>query len=264
MKKALTLLLFSCICILSYAQKKKSKGKEMTGYEQNDSLPPVAKDGKKGKDSKKDDKKDKKGPVKTEYVTIGEENPVADTATKFTGIIKYRMTSDDPAERDSMIIYFGESQIRVTMFIPGYRADQIFEQSSIARFADSTLITLDPRTKTYKTEPLSARNAGTEFMLLNRKKTMNIMGITCPEYSGEMTLKDGDSFEAAALVSKQHSYISTMDYNFFNIQPVVLGYKIVLGWRTKSTENENSYIIAYKIEKGNVENYFDLTGYKPR
>ncbi|MBM3416646.1 MAG: hypothetical protein FJY20_09400 [Bacteroidetes bacterium] len=260
MKKSLTLLLFSGICLLSYSQKKKSKGKETTHYEQTDSLPPVVKDSKKGKDSKKD----KKAPVKTEYISVGEENPVPDTATRFTGIIKYRMTSDDPAERDSMIIYFGENQIRVTMFIPGYRADQIFEQTAIARFADSMLITLDPRTKTYKTEPLSARNAGTEFMLLNRKKTMPIMSITCPEYSGEMTLMDGETFQAACLVSKQHSYIAAMDYNFLNIQPVVFGYKIVLGWRTKSAENENTYIIAYKIEKGSVESYFDLMGYRPK
>lgn len=256
MKKTTLLVIFGTFCMLSYGQKKKSKDKTTVNYEANDSLPPVPKDNKKGKS--------KKGPVKTEYISVGEATPVADTATKFTGIIKYRMTSDDPAERDSMIIYFGENQIRVTMFIPGYRADQIFEQTSIARFSDSTLITLDQRNKTYKTEHLSARNAGTEFMLVNRKKTMPILGITCPEYSGEMTLKDGESYEAAALVSKQHSFITTMDYNFFNIQPVVLGYRIVLGWRTKSSDNENSYIIAYKIEKGNTESYFDLTGYKPK
>lgn len=234
--KRTTVLLLSFFCLLSAGAQKK----------------------------KKDDKKDKKNAPKTEYVTMGEENPVADTATKFTGIIKYRMTSDDPSDRDSMIIYFGENQIRVSMFIPGYREDQVFESIMIARFSDSTLLTLEPRNKTYKTEKLADRNAGTEFTLLNRKKTMNIMGIVCPEYSGEMLLKDGESYEAAALVSKQHSYISAMDYNFLNIQPVVLGYRIVLGWRTKSSENENSYIIAYKIERGNVENYFDLTGYKPK
>lgn len=234
--KRTTVLLLSFFCLLSAGAQKK----------------------------KKDDKKDKKNAPKTEYVTMGEENPVADTATKFTGIIKYRMTSDDPSDKDSMIIYFGESQIRVSMFIPGYREDQVFESIMIARFSDSTLLTLEPRNKTYKTEKLADRNAGTEFTLLNRKKTMNIMGVVCPEYSGEMLLKDGESYEAAALVSKQHSYISAMDYNFLNIQPVVLGYRIVLGWRTKSSENENSYIIAYKIERGNVENYFDLTGYKPK
>ena len=234
--KRTTLLLLSCFCILLASAQKK----------------------------KKDDKKDKKSAPKTEYVTMGEENPVADTATKFTGIIKYKMTSDDPSDKDSMIIYFGENQIRVSMFIPGYREDQVFESIMIARFSDSTLLTLEPRNKTYKTEKLADRNAGTEFTLLNRKKTMNIIGVICPEYSGEMLLKDGESYEAAALVSKQHSYISAMDYNFLNIQPVVLGYRIVLGWRTKSSENENSYILAYKIERGNVENYFDLTGYKPK
>ena len=152
MKKTTLLLLLSACVLVSHAQKKK-----------------------------KEDRKDKKSAPKTEYVTVGEENPVADTATKFTGLIKYRMTSDDPGEQDSMFIYFGENQIRVTMFIPGYRADQVFENISIARFSDSSLLTLDPRNKTYKTEKLADRNAGTEFMIINRKKTMNILGLTCPE-----------------------------------------------------------------------------------
>ncbi|HUR66780.1 MAG TPA: hypothetical protein VMZ03_10585 [Chitinophagaceae bacterium] len=256
MRKAILLLLFSTTCLLSYSQKKKSKGKETSNYTENDSLPPPVKDSKKGKS--------RKAPTKTEYISVGDEAPVADTATKFTGIIKYRMTSDDPSDKDSMIIIFGENQIRVSMFTPGYREDQIFETISIARFSDSTLLLLDPRTKTYKVERLEARNAGTEFTLLNHKKTMNIMGFTCPEYSGEMLLKDGESYEAAALISKQHSYLGAVDYNLFNIQPVVYGYRIVLGWRTKSPENENTYIIAYKIEKGNVESYFDLTGYKAK
>ncbi|MGQ0739606.1 MAG: hypothetical protein ACT4OJ_11140 [Bacteroidota bacterium] len=265
MKKSFLLILLSTACLIANGQKKKSKGKETTtNYEQNDSIPATVKEGKKGKDIKKEDKKNKKSPVKTEYISVGEEIPVADTATRFTGLIKYRMTSDDPADRDSMFIWYGENQIRVTMFTPGYRADQIFETIMIARFADSSLLTLDPRSKTYKTEKLADRNAGTEFMLINRKKTMPILGLTCPEYSGEMLLKDGDAYEAACLVSKQHSYISQMDYNFLNIQPVVFGFKIVLGWRTKSSENENTYIIAYKIEKGNVESFFDLTGYRPK
>lgn len=261
MKKAFTLLLFTGICLFGYGQKKKTKGRETTGYEESDTIPAtVIKDSKKGKDSKKD----KKAPAKTEYISVGEETPVADTATKFTGLIKYRMTSDDPSERDSMFIWFGENKIRITMFTPGYREDQVFETIHIINFSDSTLLVLDPRTKTYKTEHIMSRNAGTEFMLLNRKKTMNILGFVCPEYSGEMTLKDGESFEAACLVSKQHSFLGAVDYNFLNIQPVVHGYRIVLGWRTKSSENENSYIIAYKIEKGDVESFFDLTGYRPK
>lgn len=259
MKRTVLFFLLITLAANTHAQKKKSKDKAPVNYETSDSLPPPVTTDKKGKG-----KKASKTPVKTEYVTVGEETPVADTATRFTGIIKYRMTSDDPADKDSMIVYYGENQIRVTMFIPGYRADQIFEQTTIARFSDSTLITLDPRTKTYKTEHILARNEGTEFSLANYKKTMSVLGVVCPEYSGEMILKDGDSFEAAALLSKQHSYINAMYYNFLNIQPMVYQYRIVLGWRTKSSDNENSYIMAYKIEKGNVESAFDLSGYKAK
>jgi hypothetical protein len=42
---------------------------------------------------------------------------------------------------------------------------------------------------------------------------------------------------------------------------VVKGYKIALGWRTKSQDNQNTYIMAYKIEPGNTTPYFDLSQY---
>ena len=193
-----------------------------------------------------------------------EADPVPDTLTKFTGIIKYRITTDDPADRDSMFIIFGESQIRVTMFYPGNREKDIFEDNMIANFSDSTLLVLDNRNKTYTTEKLSARNNGTVFTLANYKKTGPVLKYTCQEYSGEMKTKEGESFEAACLVSKQHSYLAACDYNFLNIQPAVLGYKIVLGYRTKSSENENTYILAYKIEPGKVDSYFDLANFKAK
>jgi len=212
---------------------------------------------------KKGKSKDKKAPAKTEIIGAGDETPVADTATKFTGIIKYRMTTDDPADRDSMFIIFGENKIRITMFNPGYKEGQIFEANYIANFTDSGFYTLDPRNKTYVLERLGDRNAGVEFDLADHKRTTMIAKFLCKEYSGTMKVKE-ESFEAAALVSKQHSYLYAMDYDFLNIQPVVRGYKIVLGWRTKSSENENTYIIAYEVIPGDVSAYFDLTGYKQK
>jgi hypothetical protein len=282
MKRILLLLLICSLSISIHAQKK-SKGKDKQANTNYDSLAtaPVTK-----KTSKKDNKKGKQ--VNTNYDSLGTAPvtkksskkgkkdskvtsvnytpevviPVADSSKKFTGIIKYRITSDDPADTDSVFIVFGESRIRVTMFIPGYRADQIFEKNMIAYLNDSTFLELDSRNKTYKTEKLGARNEGTEFSLVPDKKTGKVMTFTCDEYKGEMTTKEGEVFEAACLISNQHSYIYNMDYNFLNIQPLVLGYRIVLGFRTKSSENENTYIIAYKIEPGNTDSYFDLSAYK--
>lgn len=188
--------------------------------------------------------------------------PEADTLTKFTGTIKYYLTTDDASVKDSMFIHFAEDKIKVTMFYPGYKIEDIFEDNLIANFRDSTFLVIDNRKKTYKTEKLGARNTGTEFSLSNHRKTSLIMKMNCKEYSGEMILPDGEAFDAAALVTSQHSYIKVSDFNFMNIQPVVLGYKIVLGYRTKSDNNENTYILAYKIEKGDPGAHFDLTGYK--
>ena len=212
---------------------------------------------------KKSKGKDKKAPVKKEVIDVGvtEEIPKPDSATRFTGIIKYRMTSDDPSQRDSMFIVFGENKIRVIMFTPGYKEGQIFENHFLASFADSAFYLIDPRQKTYRLEKLGARNQGVEFTLANSRKTGMVMKQICMEYSGEMKMKE-DIFEAAALISRQHSYLYAVDYDFMNIQPVVKEYRIVLGWRTRTDENENTYVIAYEIMPAEVSSFFDLTGYK--
>lgn len=231
MKKIFLLLLVACICSYTYAQKKnKDKGKSK--------------------------------PETSVNFIPKEITPVADTTKKFIGVIKYFMTSDDPSDKDSVFIVFGETQIRVIMFIPGYRADQVFERSMIANLKDSTFLELDAKNKSYQTEKLSVRNEGTEFTLMADKKTGHILNYTCPEYKGEMKTSDGEVSEAACLVSNQYSFIAATGYNFLGIQPIVMDYKIVLGFRTKSSDNENTYIMAYKIEPGNTDTYFDLSGYK--
>lgn len=236
MKYRFLLVLFLLVSVAGFAQKK-SKGKEK--------------------------EKDKKKTVKTEVIDVGvqEEIPKPDSATRFTGIIKYRMTSDDPSQRDSMFIIFGENKIRVIMFTPGYKEGQIYENHFLASFTDSAFYVIDPRMKTYRLEKVGARNPGVEFSLTNYKKTGQIMKYSCMEYSGEMKMKE-DVFEAAALISKQHSYLYAMEYDFLNIQPVVKEYRIVLGWRTKTEDNENTYVIAYQILPAEVSSFFDLTGYK--
>jgi hypothetical protein len=260
--KRIFFLLLICTLSSSLLAQKKTRGKDKQEKTDYDSIAtaPIT------KSTKKDAKKDKKGKPDTKAASVNYTPevivPVADTSKKFTGLIKYYMTSDDPADKDSIFIVFGEHQIRAIMFIPGYRADQIFEKNMIANLMDSTFLELDTKKMTYKTEKLSARNEGTEFSLIPDKKTGRVMSYTCQEYKGQMSTKEGDSYEVACMLSPQHSYIAAVDYNFMNIQPLVVGYKIVLGFRTKSAENENTYIMAYKIEPGNTDSYFDLSGYK--
>ncbi len=210
---------------------------------------------------KKGKGKDKKAAPKVEIISAGDETPKLDTANRFTGIIKYKMTTDDPSDRDSMFIYFGENKIRVSMFRPGYKEGQTFEDSYISNFQDSGFYILDVRNKTYRLEKLGIRNPGVEINVENDKKSSPVAGTLCNEYKGEMTVK-GESFEAAALLSTKHAYEYAVDHTFMNIQPVVMGYRIVLGWRTRTSENENTYIVAYQIIRGDVSEYFDLKGYK--
>lgn len=254
MKKTLLLLLLISINFAVQAQKK-NKGKNVpppTDYQVGDTTVPLPPPSKKSKG------KGKPNPATTDYQ---QPEAKADTATKFTGLIKYRITTDDRADNDSMFIIFGEDQIRVTMFFPGSKEGQTFETNMIANLKDSSLYILDNTYKTYKVEKLSARNPGAEFSLAYYKKNTQILKFTCQEYSGEMKTGDGEVFEAACLVSKQHSFISATAYNYLNIQPVVLDYKIVLGYRTKTSANENTYIMAYKIEAGNTASLFDLSSY---
>lgn len=281
MKKIVALLFIFLISLCVHAQK---KGKVKSNPPVTDSTSNYTAPVKKGKgksnptitdstnyvpsDKKDKGKKDKKEVRKSEVIDVNYTPdvimPKPDSSKQFTGIIKYRMTSDDPADRDSIFIVFGENKIRVTMFQSGYREGQVFETSMIADLTDSLFYELNTRNMTYTTEKLSKRNEGTEFSLMANKKTGQVMNLTCNEYAGQMTTSEGDVFQAACLVSNQHSYIYTMDFNFMNVHPLVLGYKIVLGFRTKSADNENTYIIAYKIEPGNTGSYFDLSQYRPK
>ncbi len=260
MKKIAALLLSFGFCIAVQAGKK-NKGKSNPVI--TDSTANYAEPDKKSK-GKKDKKEVRKSEVIEVNYTPDVIAPVADSSKQFTGIIKYRMTSDDPADRDSIFIIFGENKIRVTMFQPGYREGQVFETNMIADLKDTLLYELNTRNMTYTSEKLSVRNEGAEFSLISNKKTGQVMKLTCQESAGQMTTKEGDVFQAACLVSNQHSYIYAMDYNFMNVHPLVLGYKIVLGFRTKSSDNENTYIVAYKIEPGNTSSYFDLSQYQPK
>ena len=89
-------------------------------------------------------KKDKgKEKDKKDAVDYQQSDPVADTATKFTGVIKYLMTTDDPSVKDSMIIAIADDKIKISMFYPGYQAKDIFEDIMIANFRDSTFLVLD-------------------------------------------------------------------------------------------------------------------------
>ena len=252
MKPFFFLFFFCFFCLTLNAQKKKSKTTKSENYE-NTEIKPDTKSKSKGKTHPSQ--------VITDYVL---PEPKPDTAKNFTGIIKYSMTSDDPADKDSVFVIFGKNEIRVRIFIPGYREGQFFENTMIANFSDSTFTELDIRNFTYTTEKLSARNEGTELNLMPTKKTIPVLSNNCAEFKGAMTTKNQDEFEAVCLLSPNHYFNAAMDFNFLGIHPIVFGYQIDLGFHSKTTENENTFIMAYKIEPGNTDSWFDLSKYRPK
>lgn len=278
MKQISLLLVFVMCCVNTQAQKKKDKTSKSENYDTTGApLPAPSKSKGKSKsvnydstgapilsDTKSKGKsKGKTHPsqVITDYVM---PEPKPDTAHNFIGIIKYRMTSDDPADNDSVFVVFGQNKIRVRIFIPGYREGQFFENTMIANFTDSSFTELDTRNFTYTTEKLSERNEGTELRLMPTKNKIPILNNSCSEYKGAMTTKDQDEFEAACLLSPNHYFNATMDFNFLGIHPIVFGYQIALGFRSKTDKNENTFIMAYKIEPGNTDQWFDLSQYHPK
>jgi hypothetical protein len=185
-------------------------------------------------------------------------------STSFTGIIKYRITTDDPANKDSIFMIFGDHKIRFVLFEPGPRGMSIIEKYMIADFNDSTMLTLDTLTKTFKRDRLYRNPNEISFELSSTKKTGYVLGIACMEFKGEMKDKSGDVFEVACLVSHPHPYNAVDDYNFLNIHPVIFAGKIVLGFRNASSDGENTYIMAYSIQRVPTESYFNLAGYKQK
>jgi len=185
-------------------------------------------------------------------------------SSSFQGYIKYKITTDDPADHDSVFIFFSQYKIGVQLFVLGERGMSVESENMIADFHDSTLYVLDAHTKTYRKRPLFANPDEVSFDLTNSKKTSTIAGTLCTEFKGEMRDKNGSLGEAACLLSRTHDYFGTLDYNFLNSQPVIMAGRVVLGFRTKSPEGDNMYVIAYRIIPGNVDSYFDISGYKPK
>lgn len=272
------LFLFAMLLIIgqsTHAQKNKNKKSKSENYDSTGvPVPRVSKKGKsksvnydstglpvssKGKTKVKSKGKTHPSQVITDYV-LPDAKP--DTAKNFTGIIKYLMTSDDPSSRDSIFVIFGKNKIRVRIFIPGYREDQIFENSMIANFTDSSFIELDPRQMTYTVEKLSARNNNSELNLMPDKNFVPILANKCAEYKGTITSADLGEAEAACLLSPNHYFNAALEYNFLGIHPIVFRYQIALGFRSKDDQNESTYIMAYKIEPGNTDAWFDLSQYR--
>lgn len=275
MKPLLLLLLCCFFTIALQAQKNKNKKSKSENYDSTGVVKPATT--KKGKSksvnydstgvpiSSKSKTKSKgkihPSQVITDYVL---PNAKPDTAKNFTGIIKYRMTSDDPSSNDSIFIIFGKNKIRVRIFIPGYREGQFFENSMIANFADSSFIELDTRQHTYTIEKLSNRNNNSELNLMPNKNFVPILTNKCAEYKGTITSADLGESEAACLLSPNHYFNATPDFNFMGIHPIVFRYQITLGFRSKDDQNESTFIMAYKIEPGNTDEWFDLSLYKPK
>ncbi|MBS1761209.1 MAG: hypothetical protein JST23_13910 [Bacteroidetes bacterium] len=274
----LLLLLLLTGTTITNAQKRKDKSKAIENYDSTNVAKPVIQKSKgknknvnydstgisiKSSTKSKGKSKGKTHPsqVITDYVL---PEPKPDPEKNFIGIIKYKMTSDDPVDNDSVIVIFGLNKIRIRIFTPGYREGQVFENSMIANFLDSTFTDLDIRNHTYTVEKLSARNESTELNLMPTKNRIAILNNSCAEYKGDMTTKDEDAFEVACLLSPNQYFNSVQDYNFLGIHPIVVGYQIALGFKSISDTNEHTYIMAYKIEPGDTESWFDLSQYKAK
>ncbi len=194
--------------------------------------------------------------ISTNYIS---DDNIPDSATKFTGIIKYMMITDYPYQKDSMYIIFGDNKIRVRMFLPGFKINDVYEENMIADFKENKFISVDVRNNTYTIEDLGNRNPGVIFDLANFKNKRQILQTPCQEYAGEMRVKEGEVFQVSTIVSNKHSYFDIKDYNFMNIQPTVVGNKIVLGYRSVYENRETTMILAYEIESGDTAAYFDLS-----
>lgn len=179
----------------------------------------------------------------------------------FNGVIRYHMMGDDVSQKDSMFIIFGKNQIRFDIYLP---ADTKKAELStmIVNFGDSTIWMVNHDLKKYFVQQLSGFPQAV-FNLAENNKIGLIAGQICQEYKGTMKHADGKIYEAATLICKDYSYAAISNFNLLGIQPVLANGKIVLAFRTKLVkENENTYIMAYKIESGNTDQWFDLKEYQ--
>ncbi|MBL7747299.1 MAG: DUF4412 domain-containing protein, partial [Chitinophagaceae bacterium] len=179
----------------------------------------------------------------------------------FNGVIRYHMMGNDVSQKDSMFIIFGNNKIRFDIYMPPDEKEAELT-TMIVNFADSTILMINHDLKKYFSRPLSSFDQAI-FNLADNNKIGLVAGEICQEYKGSVKTPDGKLFEAATLVCKDYPYTGTLNFNFLGMQPVVANGKIVLAYRTRlPAENENTYIMAYQIERGNTDHWFELKEYQ--
>ena len=182
----------------------------------------------------------------------------------FTGIAKYKITVEgNNSVTDSMVVVFGKEKIKVVLYLPGFDSSRPAEKIFIDDFASKKSITINPVSKTYKTDTL---NAVAKYNFVNTQKIVaSSNNLLCFKYSAEPASFDTSYISSAdcyTSIDYRNSLIS--NYFFLGIQPVIIDNRIVMDFIITQPDGIKQKIYVYDLKKmDDVESYFNLEGYRP-
>lgn len=189
---------------------------------------------------------------------------VAVSAQKdFRGIVKYKITVEGKPDvrTDSMMVVFGDHQVKVIMYIPDlknywYEEERVF----IDNFRNRRSYKLVPETDKFEEDSLrgtpmySFRNTSRFGSANNR------LGFMYEVDPGTLTGQDIRKVECLGSIDFYYNIVK--DYAFLGYQPLVVDGRLVLDYSiTQANGNKPRVYVSEVIPMENVDTYFNEAGF---
>ena len=182
----------------------------------------------------------------------------------FTGMAKYKITVEgsNHAVTDSMMVVFNKQKVKVTLYLPDAKdTSKVSEQVFIDDFSAKKSFILNTENKTYRVQAL---NTSVKYDFINTTNLAISNNLLCFQYKADSTkLNTSNALSVNCIASIAYKNSRIKNYFFLGIQPIIIDNRIVMDFIVTQRDGKRPRTyIADITEIENVDNYFNLNGYK--
>lgn len=173
----------------------------------------------------------------------------------FTGIIKYKIYTDNNPNTDSMTVIVDKQRVKVILYFAASEAPYIDD------LKNRKSISINTEKKTYTVDSL---NKIPKYNFINtRKIEASTIQQLCLRYKADSTNFDRSKIIRVDCLGSINYLTNTItDYFFLGIQPIIVDNRIVMEFVTTNADGSKSITSVTSITKlENTDKYFDLKKY---
>lgn len=184
-------------------------------------------------------------------------------AQHFSGVIRYQIKNEynGLSNIDSMMVVYGDKQIRVTFYEKDNATKKIISNSFIEDFDQKLHIELSPEGRSYHVSPLELKQS---VLYKNTYKYEAVDNQLCLNYQATYSSGSNVSMnKEEALCGINYMFNGVSNYYYWGVQPIVVEDRIVLEYRALQKDGKKLTIsVMEAIPLKNTSSYFELWGLK--